>query len=221
VFVHKITGAAAERGLSLPEVKAVAEKAIRNVKSIGFALTSCTVPAKGTPTFEIAEDEMEYGVGIHGEPGIQRRKVATANELAKVMVSSLIDELDLDETHHEVALLINGFGSTPLQELYLLNNAVSRELFKRRISIRRTLVGNYMTSVDMAGASITILKLDNELNDLLSDTCDTPALKISGDVPAVFIEETSSTPVLRKTPAILRQIDLSLCSANMKSVLTI
>ena len=198
VLVHKITGAAAERGLSLPEVKAVAEKAIRNVKSIGFALTSCTVPAKGTPTFEIAEDEMEYGVGIHGEPGIQRRKVATANELAKVMVSSLIDELDLDETHHEVALLINGFGSTPLQELYLLNNAVSRELFKRRISIRRTLVGNYMTSIDMAGASITILKLDNELNDLLSDTCDTPALKISGDVPAVFIEETSSIPVLKE-----------------------
>jgi len=196
VFVHKIAGAAAERGFSLPEVKAVAEKTIRNVKSIGFALTSCTVPAKGTPTFEIAEDEMEYGVGIHGEPGIQRRRVATASELAKLMVSSLIDELDLDRTHNAVALLINGFGATPLQELYLLSNAVSRELFKRKISIRRTLVGNYMTSIDMAGASVSVLKLDNELADLLSDTCDTPALKIGGDVPEVFIEEESSMPIL-------------------------
>jgi len=188
VFVHKIAGAAAERGYSLQEVKTVAEKAVANVKSIGFALTSCTVPSKGTPTFQLAEDEMEYGVGIHGEPGIRREKIVSADELAERTVSSLLKELKFEDSQKEVALLVNGFGATPLQELYLLNFAICKELAKNKVSIGRVLVGNYMTSIDMAGASVSIMKLDSELKDLLSDVCNTPALKIDGEFPQVNIE---------------------------------
>ncbi len=191
VFVHKIAGAAAERGYTLPEVKAIAEKAAASVKSIGFALTSCTVPAKGTPTFELAEDEIEYGVGIHGEPGIQRKKIVSADELAEIMVSALLKELKLQEARKNIAVLINGFGATPLQELYLLNYAVCKELFRNHATICRTLIGNYMTSIDMAGASVSIMEVDDELRGLLSDVCDTPALIINGVVPEVHKVETS------------------------------
>ncbi|WP_071392777.1 dihydroxyacetone kinase subunit DhaK [Bacillus tuaregi] len=193
VFVHKIAGAASERGYDLPKVKAAAEKANKNVKSIGFALTSCTVPAKGTPTFEIAEDEMEYGVGIHGEPGIRRESMISADELAERMVSSLLKELKIENGSEEVAVLVNGFGGTPIQELYLLNHSVIRELSKRNVTVVRTLVGNYMTSIDMAGASLSILKLDDELKGLLSDDCDTPALKINGEVPPVTYHNVIDT----------------------------
>lgn len=180
VLVHKIAGAAAEAGLSLAEVKAVANKAISQVKSIGFAYTSCTVPAKGTPTFELGEDEMEYGVGIHGEPGIQREKVLTADELAKRMVDTLVKELNLTGEVEKVALLVNGFGGTPVQELYLLNYSVVKELEARNITIGKTLVGNYMTSIDMAGASISLLNLDDELEKYLNAPCDTAGLKVTG-----------------------------------------
>jgi triose/dihydroxyacetone kinase / FAD-AMP lyase (cyclizing) len=183
VLVHKIAGAAAQLGMELSEVKAVAEKAIANIRSIGFALTSCTVPAKGTPTFYLAEDEMEYGVGIHGEPGIQRERVATADELAKRMVEALVEDLEVKEGE-EIALLVNGFGGTPLQELYLLNNAVRRELDLRKVSVDRVFVGNYMTSIDMAGASISILRLDNQLKELLSQPCMTPAFHVDGPAKA-------------------------------------
>jgi triose/dihydroxyacetone kinase / FAD-AMP lyase (cyclizing) len=199
VFVHKVAGAAAERGYDLSQVKAAAEKAIANVKSIGFALTSCTVPAKGTPTFELAEDEMEYGVGIHGEPGIRREKLISADELSERMVTALLEELKVNEGSREVAVLINGFGGTPIQELYLLNNSVSRELYKRDIKVVRTLVGNYMTSIDMAGASVSIMKTDDELKELLSDVCDTPALKINGDFPYVSYEEMAEENTENKT----------------------
>lgn len=181
IFVHKIAGAAAERGYALPEVKAAAEKTAAAVKSIGFAFTSCTVPAKGSPTFVLAEDEMEYGVGIHGEPGIRREKLCSADELANRMADALVKELHLEQGEQEIALLVNGFGATPTQELYLLNYAVNRALAKYNITIVQTLVGNYMTSIDMAGASISMLKLDEELKGLLFDACDTPGLKISGD----------------------------------------
>lgn len=184
VFVHKIVGAAAEAGKTLPEVKAVAEKAAANVKSIGFALTSCTVPAKGTPTFDIGEDEMEYGVGIHGEPGIRREPIATAAELASRMVESLSQELSLKKGER-AALLVNGFGGTPLMELYLLNHQVIGELLKKDVTVARTFVGNYMTSIDMAGASISILKLDQELEDLLNAPSDASAFKVNGSVDAV------------------------------------
>ena len=181
IFVHKIAGAAAEKGLDLPAVKKVAEKVVANVKSFGFALTSCTIPAKGSPTFELGEYEMEYGVGIHGEPGVRREAVVSARELAERITKSICGELGLEKsTGERVAVLINGFGATPLMELYILNNEVSRELSIRGITVSRALVGNYMTSIDMAGASISILKLDNELEDLLNAPCESSALCITG-----------------------------------------
>lgn len=191
VFVHKIAGAMAERGNSLEEVKRVANKAIANVKSIGFAFSSCTVPAKGTPTFTLHENEMEYGVGIHGEPGIKRCNVRSADELAITMVDSLCKELNLGTIKEQdrIALLVNGFGATPLMELYLLNASVNRMLHKKGITVAHTLVGNYMTSIDMEGASISILKLDEELETLYKASCNTPALKLGSNTSAAAFYE--------------------------------
>lgn len=177
VFVHKLAGAAAEQGMDLKQVKEVAQKVIKNVRSIGFALTSCTVPAKGTPTFSLNDDEIEFGVGIHGEPGIAREKIATAEELAVRMVDLVTKDLPI-VSGDEVALLVNGLGGTPLQELYLLNNSVATALENKNIKIYKTFVGNYMTAIDMAGASISLLKLDDELKSYLDASVDTPALKI-------------------------------------------
>lgn len=198
IFVHKIAGAAAERGYTLPKVKAVAEKTAAQVKSIGFAFTSCTVPAKGSPTFVLAEDEIEYGVGIHGEPGIRREKLCSADELANRMADALVKELRLEQGEQEIALLVNGFGATPTQELYLLNYAVNRALAKYNITIAKTLVGNYMTSIDMAGASISMLKLDEELKGLLFDACDTPGLKLSGNALPVNQDVLTETIEAKK-----------------------
>ncbi|MES5895515.1 dihydroxyacetone kinase subunit DhaK [Bacillus cereus group sp. RP43] len=184
ILVHKIAGAAAEAGMELGAVKAIAEKAAANVRTIGLALTSCTVPASGSPTFTLAEDEMEYGVGIHGEPGIKREKTMSADELANRMTNDLMKDLGVKDGE-EIALLVNGFGGTPLQELYLFNNAVTRELAARNIKINRVFVGNYMTSIDMAGMSLTVMKLDDELKTLLSKECDTPAFKVDGPVESV------------------------------------
>ncbi|MWV45821.1 dihydroxyacetone kinase subunit DhaK [Paenibacillus sp. HJL G12] len=190
VLVHKIAGAAAEAGMSLAQVKAAAQDAIDNVKSIGFALTSCTVPAKGTPTFSLGEDEMEYGVGIHGEPGIRREKLISADELAGRMVSELLESLKISgDNAQKVAVLINGFGGTPLQELYLLNNAVMRELSSRNVTVVKVFVGNYMTSIDMAGASLSIMKLNDQLTYLLSEECDTPALVVKNAFEPVQFNE--------------------------------
>lgn len=176
IFVHKIAGASAEKGNDLAVVKAVAEKVIKHVKSIGFALTSCTVPAKGSPTFTLAENELEFGVGIHGEPGIVREKLTSAAELAEKMVELIVNDLPY-HAGDEVALMINGLGGTPIQELYLLNNAVTDAILKRGITIYRTFVGNYMTSIDMAGASVSLLKLDAELKELLDASADTAAFR--------------------------------------------
>ncbi|PGF08871.1 dihydroxyacetone kinase subunit DhaK [Bacillus pseudomycoides] len=202
VLVHKIAGAAAEEGMDLMQVKAVAEKAAENVRTIGLALTSCTVPASGSPTFKLGEDEMEYGVGIHGEPGRKREKIATADELALRMTNDLVKDLGLDEDA-EIAVLVNGFGGTPLQELYLFNNAVTRELSKRNIRINRTFVGNYMTSIDMAGISLTVMKLDDELKTLLSKECNTPAFKVDGPIESVeyvdIAEHEEEKPVFFET----------------------
>ncbi|WP_046214485.1 dihydroxyacetone kinase subunit DhaK [Paenibacillus wulumuqiensis] len=186
VLVHKIAGAAAEEGRDLQAVKAAAEKAAASVRSIGFALTSCTVPAKGSPTFELGENELEYGVGIHGEPGIERDAMASADTLAQRMVHDLLKDMQLDQGYTgEIAVLVNGFGATPLQELYLFNHAVTRELAEQNIHINRAFVGNYMTSIDMAGISLTFMKLDDELKMLLSHESDTPAFKVSGPVEPV------------------------------------
>lgn len=196
VLVHKIAGAAAEKGMELAEVKATANKVIANVRSLGFAFTSCTVPAKGTPTFDIGADEMEFGVGIHGEPGRVREKIQSADTLAKRIVKDLVEDLKTKKGD-DVCLLINGFGGTPLQELYLFNNSVSNELEKYGVNIYKTLVGNYMTSIDMAGASVTILRLDNELKALLDYPVDAPALR-EGAVSAEAAACTEAVAALAK-----------------------
>lgn len=188
VLVHKIAGAAAEKGGSLKEVKAAAENAISNVRSIGFALSSCTVPAKGTPTFELKENEMEYGVGIHGEPGIQRENIPSADELAKRMTDALAEELNVTQGE-EVTVLVNGFGSTPLQELYLFNYAVAKVLHEKNIRIYRSFAGNYMTSIDMLGASLTFMKMNAELKELLDQESEAPAFSVKGHVPEIVLEE--------------------------------
>lgn len=188
VLVHKIAGAAAEKGGSLKEVKAAAENAISNVRSIGFALSSCTVPAKGTPTFELKENEMEYGVGIHGEPGIQRENIPSADELAKRMTDALAEELNVTQGE-EVTVLVNGFGSTPLQELYLFNYVVAKVLHEKNIRIYRSFAGNYMTSIDMLGASLTFMKMNAELKELLDQESEAPAFSVKGHVPEIVLEE--------------------------------
>lgn len=207
VFVHKIAGAAAEQGKSLPEVKAVAEKVIANIRSFGFALTSCTVPAAGSPTFEIGEDEMEFGVGIHGEPGRKREKLISADELAARIVPDIAEDLKLQKGE-EIALLINGFGGTPLQELYLFNNSVTNELEKAGIKIYKTLVGNYMTSIDMAGASVTFLRLDDELKGYLDYPVSTPAITWGG-----FSKEDIAA---REAIAVLAKEDVNEAAAEVE-----
>ncbi len=177
IFVHKIAGAAAETGLDLPGVKAVAEKVIANVRSMGFALTSCTVPAKGTPTFTLGEDEMEFGVGIHGEPGTVREKIVGADQLAAKLLDKILGDIPF-ATGDEVAVMVNGFGASPLQELFVLNNSVAKILAEKGIKIYRTFVGNYMTAIDMVGASLTLLRLDAELKGFIDAPADTPALHV-------------------------------------------
>lgn len=180
VLVHKCAGAAAEQGKELDEVKRVANKVIDNVRSFGFAFTSCTVPAAGHPTFEIGDDEMEFGVGIHGEPGRYREKIdyskgTFADDLARRILTDLEEDLGL-KAGEDVVLLINGFGGTPLQELYLLNNSVTKAITADGINVHRTIVGNFMTSIDMAGASISVLRVDSELKALVDYPVSTPAL---------------------------------------------
>ena len=176
VYVHKIAGAAAEMEKSLEEVTAVAQKVINNVRSIGFGLTSCTVPAKGSPTFDISETELEFGVGIHGEPGVARQAMKTSDELAKDCVDRLMADLPFN-AGDEVALMINGFGGTPLQELYVFNKSVRELLSEQNITVYETMVGNYMTAIDMAGASVTMHRLDDELKAYLDAPANTVALK--------------------------------------------
>ncbi|MBQ7712599.1 MAG: dihydroxyacetone kinase subunit DhaK [Clostridia bacterium] len=180
VLVHKCAGAAAEMGKELDEVKAVANKVIANVRSFGFAFTSCTVPAAGHPTFDIGDDEMEFGVGIHGEPGRFREKIdyskgTFSDDLAERIVKDLKEDLGL-KADDEIVLLINGFGGSPLQELYILNYSTTKALEKLGVKIHRTIVGNYMTSIDMAGASITVLKVDDDLKKYVDYPVTTPAL---------------------------------------------
>jgi dihydroxyacetone kinase len=186
-LVHKIAGAAAQAGGDLAEVKRLAQKAADNVRSLGFAFSPCTAPAKGSPTFSLAEDEMEYGIGIHGEPGIQREKIASAENLAKRMVNAILGDLKLQKGD-EATVLVNGFGATPLMELYVLAYSVMAELDAAGIGVYRIFTGNYMTSLEMAGASVSLLKMDDELKTLLDAKSDAPGFMINGASPApVFL----------------------------------
>ena len=175
IFVHKIAGAKAEEGASLEEVQTVAQKVIDNVRTMGAALTPCTVPAAGKPGFEIGEDEMEVGIGIHGEPGTHKEKIMTANDITDHLLSKIL--ADIDYAGAEVAVMINGSGATPLMELYIINNRVSDVLAQKGIRVYKTFVGNYMTSLEMAGFSISLLRLDDELKALLDAPADTPAFQ--------------------------------------------
>lgn len=177
VFVHKIAGAKAETGAPLAEVKASAEKAIRNVRSMGMALSACTIPAAGKPGFEMAENEMEIGMGIHGEPGIERTLLKAADEIAEELISKILQD-GVHKSGDEVAVMINGLGSTPLMELYILNRKVSDILAETGITVYKTFVGEYMTAIEMAGCSVSLLKLDDELKELLDAPAHTTAFRM-------------------------------------------
>lgn len=176
VFVHKIAGAKAETGASLPEVKAVAEKVIANVRSMGMALTPCIVPAAGKPNFTLGENEMEVGMGIHGEPGTHREELKPADEIVAHLMDKILNDMKFED-NSEVAVMINGLGATPLMELFIVNKKVNEILNDKGIKVYRTHAGEFMTSIEMAGFSISLLKLDEELKELLDASADTPAFK--------------------------------------------
>jgi len=176
VLAEKICGAAAEAGMSLAEVTRICEKVNAHGRSMGMALTSCTVPAKGSPTFELGEDEMEIGIGIHGEPGRQRMKLASAAEIVRMLAEPVLSDLPFNSGDNVLAF-VNGMGGTPLIELYVVYNELAKILKERGITISRNLIGNYITSLEMAGTSITLLKLDDELTRLWDAPVHTPALR--------------------------------------------
>ena len=176
LFVHKVAGAAAEMGKSLEEVKAAAEKTIANIRTMGMAMSPCTLPAVGKPGFTLGEDECEIGMGIHGEPGINREKMSSAKELAAKLLQKIFD--DCDYSGAEVAVMVNGLGGTPLMEQYILYDEVERILAEKNIRIYKAFVGNYMTSLEMAGVSITLFKLDDELKGYLDCPCDAMAWRM-------------------------------------------
>lgn len=176
VFVHKIAGALAETGASLDEVKKAAEDVISNVRTMGMALRPCTVPASGVPGFELKEDEMEVGIGIHGEPGTHRETIKTADEITDMLLDKIL--ADLDYTDSETAVMINGSGATPLMELFIINNRVADVLAEKGIKVYRTFVGEYMTSLEMEGFSISLLRLNDQMKQLLDAPADTPAFKV-------------------------------------------
>ncbi|MGL5437507.1 MAG: dihydroxyacetone kinase subunit DhaK [Lachnospiraceae bacterium] len=175
LFVHKIAGAKAETGASLDEVQATAQKVIDNVRTMGAAIEPCTVPAAGKPGFELEENEMEVGIGIHGEPGTHKEQLKTADEIVDMLLEQILT--DIDYYGSEVAVMVNGSGGTPLMELYIINNRVADVLKEKGIKVHKTLVGDYMTSIEMKGFSISLLRLDEELKELLDAPADTPAWK--------------------------------------------
>ncbi|SHE31720.1 dihydroxyacetone kinase subunit DhaK [Clostridium fallax] len=178
VFVHKIAGAMAESGASLEEVKTVAESVISNVRSMGMALSSCIVPAAGKPNFTLADDEVEIGIGIHGEPGTHREKIKTADEIAEHLVNKVLEDIQISKGD-KVAIMINGLAATPYMELYIINKKVHELMEDRGIKVHRTFIGEYMTSLEMAGFSVTILRLNDKLEKLLDEESDTIAFKVN------------------------------------------
>ena len=176
VLLEKIAGAKAEAGGSLAEVSAVARRVNEKGRSFGVALTSCATPAAGTPTFDIGADEMEFGVGIHGEPGRRREKIRPAAEIVEEMADAILGDLKPAKGANVLAF-VNGLGGTPLIELYLVYAELAKQLEKYGVTATRSLVGDYITSLDMAGVSITLLELDDELTALWDAPVHTPALR--------------------------------------------
>ncbi|MGD8262232.1 MAG: dihydroxyacetone kinase subunit DhaK [Desulfobacterales bacterium] len=172
-FVYKVAGAKADELAPLDEVKRVAEKAIANVRTMGVALTPCIVPEVGKPGFTIGEDEMEIGMGIHGEPGIHRGKLEPADEVVDTMMAAILEDLPYNRDD-EVAVLINGLGATPKEEMYIVYRRIDQILKEKGISVFHVYVGEFATSMEMAGFSISLLKLDDELKQLMAKAARTP-----------------------------------------------
>jgi dihydroxyacetone kinase-like protein len=175
LVVEKVVGAAAEAGAGLAELKAIGQSVNAATRSMGVALTSCTVPAAGKPMFEIGDNEMEFGVGIHGEPGRRRDKLKSADEIAAEICAAIA--VDVEAKGRDALLFVNGFGGTPAMELYLMYNAAMREFEQRGVKVVRSLVGNYVTSLDMAGCSITLSLLDATTLNYWDAPVHTPALR--------------------------------------------
>ncbi len=173
VFVHKIAGAKADQGGSLDEVFSVGQKVVDNVRTMGMAISPCLVPGRDKSNFELGANEMEIGIGIHGEPGVRRDQLGTAHEITVELMDKIVNDLPYN-AGDEVAVMVNGMGATPLMELYIIYNEIAEYLSAKNITIYRNYVGEYMTSLEMGGFSISLLKLDQELKDLLDHPCETP-----------------------------------------------
>lgn len=176
VLAEKICGAAAERGDDLDAVVALCERVNANVRSMGMALTSCTVPHAGEPTFELGDDEMEIGIGIHGEPGRQRRALESADQITERLLTPILEDLPFGQGDRTL-LFVNGMGGTPLIELYIVYRAAAKLLNDRGITVERHLVGDWITSLEMAGTSLTLLRLDDEMIELWDAPVHTPAMR--------------------------------------------
>lgn len=180
VFAFKVAGAKADRGGSLAEVADIAQKALANIRTMGVALSPCTVPRAGKPTFTIADDEMEIGMGIHGEPGMKREKLQTADQIATRMTKAILDDMK-PSTGDRLAVMVNSLGATPPEELYILYRRAHEILDAKGLTVHRAYIGEFATSMEMAGASFTFFRLDDELVDLLDAPAHTPFFTQAGD----------------------------------------
>ncbi|MFR2611322.1 dihydroxyacetone kinase subunit DhaK [Anaerococcus obesiensis] len=170
IFVHKVLGAMARSGKSLEEMKDMAEKIVKNIKSMGMATKACINPISGKESFDLSEEDMEIGVGIHGEPGVKQEKIKTADEISKELLDHILD--DYENLDGDFVLMVNGMGQTTEMELFIVNNFASDYLKEKNINIKKTFLGNYMTSMDMAGFSLTLFKVDDEILKLLEENVD-------------------------------------------------
>ena len=177
ILVHKAAGAKAAEGADLSEVKRIAQKVVDNVGTMGMALTSCVTPEKGEPTFDLGADEIELGIGIHGEPGTERTETMPADDVTDELTEAVLDDLGV-ESGQEVLTVVNGMGGTPQMELFVVNRRLQELLGEHNVEAWDAWVGDYMTSLDMAGASITVCVVDDELKELLGAPADTPALTV-------------------------------------------
>jgi dihydroxyacetone kinase-like protein len=177
VFAFKIAGAKADLGGSLEEVESTTIKALANMRTMGVALSPCILPAVGKPTFTVPDGEMELGMGIHGEPGVRRGKLETADQIADTILETIIADMPL-ASGDKVAVMVNGLGATPPEELYILYRRIHENLEQQGVSVHKAFVGEYATSLEMAGASITVMKLDAELQTLLEHPAHTPMFRV-------------------------------------------